>query len=69
MVAAGWTDDDTTSRICGHPQPTVHTFVMEDFEDLQYLILFHSLNIHIFLLVPDVKIHRSVVKTSHVCSS
>lgn len=62
MVAAGRTDDDTTARICGPPQPTVPTFVMEDFEDLQYLILFHRLNIQSLLLVRD-------LKSSHVCSS
>lgn len=53
-IAAGWTDDDTTSSIGGHPEPTLHRFLIQDFEDLHYLILFHSLNIPIFLLFPSV---------------
>lgn len=53
-IAAGWTDDDTTSCIGGHPEPTLHRFLIQDFEDLHYLILFHSLNIPIFLLFPSV---------------
>lgn len=53
-IAPGWTDDDPTSSISGHPEPTLHRFLIQDFEDFHYLILFCSLKILIFLLVRSV---------------
>lgn len=54
-IAPGWSDDDdTTSCISGHPEPTLHRFSSQDFEDLHYLILFHSLNNLIFVLFRSV---------------
>ena len=38
------------ASIGGHPGPTRIGFLIQDFEDLHYLILFHSLNISVFLL-------------------